>query len=111
MDVGGNKRYKFGFFLKHLCRNNIEYVLKSHPKNFLYIILCRKRKKFTKLQKHNIQAGTWILLYHHLHKYYFKSNIAHWGKKKILKISRQKFKILSHSVHITATHPQKKSHC
>jgi len=84
-------------FSKHLCRNNIECVLKSHPKNFLYIILCRKRKKFTKLQKHNIQAGTWILLYHHLHKYYFKSNIAHWGKKIFLKISRQKFKILSHS--------------
>ena len=47
-------------FSKHLCRNNIECVLKSHPKIFLYI-LCRKRKKFTKLQKHNIQAGTWIL--------------------------------------------------
>ena len=84
-------------FSKHLCRNNIECVLKYHPKNFLYIILCRKRKKFTKLQKHNIQAGTWILLYHHLHKYYFKSNIAHWGKKKFLKISRQKFKFLSYS--------------
>ena len=37
-------------FSKHLCRNNIECVLKYHPKNFLYIILCRKRKKFTKLQ-------------------------------------------------------------
>ena len=70
-------------FSKHLCRNNIEYVLKSHPKNFLYIILCRKRKKFTKLQIKIISKLAHGFYYTTIYINIILSQTLHIGAKKI----------------------------